>query len=130
MLSIAQEYGIPAVIVFTYTQYEAGEEFVNAAKDELNNSFKHFLKDRFIRVNSQNYQIMNTEVKTSGLENLLEATVSCLGVIVKSGVWHSGRFLCWLLVFLLAIFEDDVVDHQGQQVESLNPAPAFLGRFQ
>ena len=56
----------------------------------------------------------------------------CLGawVIVKSGVWHSGRFLCWLLVFLLAIFEDDVVDHQGQQVESLNPAPAFLGSFQ
>ena len=32
-------------------------------------------------------------------------------VIVKSGVWHSGRFLCWLLVFLFAIFEDDVVDH-------------------
>ena len=46
------------------------------------------------------------------------------GVIVKSGVWHSGRFLCCLFVFLLTIFEDYIVDHQGQQVESLNAAPA------
>lgn len=91
LLSIAQEYGIPAVIVFTYTQYEAGEEFVNAAKDELNNSFKHFLKDRFIRVNSQNYQIMNTEVKTSGLENLLEATVSCLADVSQTTVNEQAK---------------------------------------
>ena len=91
LLNITKEYGIPTIVVFTQTQFEAGEEFFNVAKDELNNNFKSFLKNRFVRVNSIRYTFMNSEVLPSGLDHLLDETVKCLADVSQTTLNEQAK---------------------------------------
>lgn len=77
LIGLTQKYNIPTIIVFTKTQYEAGEEFFDKAKDIINAKYKDFIKDRYVRVNSVEETILGHKIPKSGLETLIDLISSC-----------------------------------------------------
>ncbi|GAA8965707.1 GTP-binding protein [Helicobacter pylori] len=84
LLELAKEFNLPTIIVFTDTQYEKGNEFVEKVQNEILADYKDFLKDRFVRVNSMEYPISGHTIKQSGLEELLMKTEDCLAEVDKN----------------------------------------------
>lgn len=84
LLELAKEFNLPTIIIFTDTQYEKGDEFVEKVQNEILADYKDFLKDRFVRVNSVEYPISGHTIKQSGLEELLMKTEECLAEVGKN----------------------------------------------
>ncbi|MCW9699117.1 YcjF family protein [Avibacterium sp. 20-129] len=84
LLEIARERKLPTVVVFTDTQYEDGDEFVEKAKNEIFIKYNDFPKNRFVRVNSVKNRKAGHEFPQSGLEDLLTATFSCLAEVGRN----------------------------------------------
>ena len=73
------EYKIRVVVIFTNTQHEAGDEFVQQAKNIfLKKACDRAINDRYVRVNSLDYSIQGHKIKKSGLDDLLEITYNAL----------------------------------------------------
>ncbi|WRC90423.1 hypothetical protein E5K79_02885 [Helicobacter pylori] len=69
LLSFAKDWNIPTIVVFTNTQYEAGEAFVKETKEIIGEEwgFKGFIK-AYVRVNSVALSFRGLEVPVKGLE--------------------------------------------------------------
>ncbi|MFP6088831.1 hypothetical protein ACLF9V_02770 [Helicobacter pylori] len=75
LLSFAKNWNIPTIVVFTNTQYEAGEAFVKETKGIIGEEwgFKGFVK-AYVRVNSVAFSFMGMKVPVKGLEELVAET--------------------------------------------------------
>ncbi|MDD7569974.1 MAG: 50S ribosome-binding GTPase [[Actinobacillus] rossii] len=78
LIGLTQKYNIPTIIVFTKTQYEAGQEFFEKAKEIINAKYEDFIKDRYVRVNSVEGIILGHKIPKSGLETLIDLISSCM----------------------------------------------------
>ncbi|WP_293730075.1 GTPase [uncultured Actinobacillus sp.] len=78
LIALSQKYKIPTIIVFTKTEHEAGQNFVDNAKEIINKKYKDFIKDRYARVNSVEYVIQGHKFSKSGLEPLIDLISSCI----------------------------------------------------
>lgn len=77
LVKLVAEYNIPVVVVFTDTQFENGDQFVETAKQIFAEaSTSSSIKDRFARVNSVAYSFRGHKVDICGLDQLLELTES------------------------------------------------------
>lgn len=96
LLSFAKEINVPIIIVFTDTQFEKGNETVNAMIKAFNKEYEDFINGRFARVNSVAYEITlpyeiapgkNTiSFPQTGLDQLLEHTGNCLSDARKNAL--------------------------------------------
>ncbi|WP_187923364.1 YcjF family protein [Helicobacter pylori] len=79
LLSFAKDWNVPTIVVFTHTQAEAGEAFVQESKAIIDEEwgFKGFIK-AYARVNSVAYSFRGIEVPVEGLEELVDETKKCL----------------------------------------------------
>ncbi len=79
LLSFAKNWNIPTIVVFTYTQAEAGDAFVQKSKEIIGEKwgFKGFIK-AYARVNSVTFSFRGIEVPVEGLEELVDETKKCL----------------------------------------------------
>ena len=78
LLSLAEKFGIPTVVIFTDTLSKY-DEFVEKAKEIINQKFGNFIKDRYVRVNSVKYEIMpGMPIEQKGLDELYAITRSLL----------------------------------------------------
>ncbi|GAA7856200.1 GTP-binding protein [Helicobacter pylori] len=79
LLSFAKEWNIPTIFVFTHTQAEAGEAFVQESKAIIDEEwgFKGFVRD-YVRVNSVAFSFRGLKVSVEGLEELVDETKKCL----------------------------------------------------
>ncbi|MCH4599775.1 hypothetical protein KII73_03540 [Helicobacter pylori] len=79
LLSFAKSWNIPAIFVFTHTQAEAGEAFVQKTKEIIDEEwgFKGFIK-AYVRVNSVAFSFRGLKVPVEGLEELVDETKKCL----------------------------------------------------
>ncbi|WQS75380.1 DUF697 domain-containing protein [Helicobacter pylori] len=70
---------MPTIVVFTNTQAEAGEAFVQETKKIIDEEwrFKGFVK-AYVRVNSVAFSFMGMKVPVKGLEELVDETKKCL----------------------------------------------------
>ena len=80
LISILKEYDIPTIIVFTQDQKGRSDQLINLAKQEINNKYKNFSDDRFVRVNSEEVKFdENYSIPVFGLDKLLEVTTNYIG---------------------------------------------------
>ncbi|WQX81744.1 DUF697 domain-containing protein [Helicobacter pylori] len=79
LLSFAKSWNIPTIVVFTHTQYEAGDAFVQETKAIIGEEwgFKGFVR-AYVRVNSVAFSFRGIEVPIEGLEELVAETEKCL----------------------------------------------------
>ncbi len=79
LLSFAKDWNIPTIVVFTHTQAEAGEAFVQETKAIIDEEwgFKGFVK-AYVRVNSVAFSFRGLKVPVEGLEELVDKTKKCL----------------------------------------------------
>ncbi len=79
LLSFAKDWNIPTIVVFTNTQAEAGEAFVQETKAIIDEEwgFKGFVK-AYVRVNSVAFSFRGLKVPVEGLEELVDETKKCL----------------------------------------------------
>ncbi len=79
LLDFAKEWNIPTIVVFTYTQAEAGDAFVQKSKEIIGEKwgFKGFVK-AYARVNSVAFSFRGMEVPVEGLKELVDETKKCL----------------------------------------------------
>ncbi|MEJ8612492.1 hypothetical protein MMN28_04770 [Helicobacter pylori] len=79
LLSFAKNWNIPTIVVFTNTQAEAGEMFVQESKEIIDEEwgFKGFIK-AYVRVNSVAFSFRGLKVSVEGLEELVDETEKCL----------------------------------------------------
>ncbi len=79
LLRFAKNWNIPTIFVFTNTQAEAGDGFVQETKEIIDEEwgFKGFIK-AYVRVNSVAYSFRGMEVPIEGLEELVDETKKCL----------------------------------------------------
>ncbi len=79
LLSFAKDWNIPTIIVFTHTQAEAGDAFVQETKGIIDEEwgFKGFVK-AYVRVNSVAFSFRGLKVPIKGLEELVDETKKCL----------------------------------------------------
>ncbi|MFP5982473.1 YcjF family protein [Helicobacter pylori] len=80
LLSFAKAWNIPTIFVFTHTQAEAGDAFVQKTKEIIDEEwgFKGFIK-AYVRVNSVKYlSDDDKEIPIKGLEELVAETEKCL----------------------------------------------------
>ncbi|WRB35276.1 DUF697 domain-containing protein [Helicobacter pylori] len=70
---------MPTIVVFTNTQAEAGEAFVQETKGIIDEEwgFKGFVK-AYVRVNSVAFSFRGLKVPVEGLEELVDETKKCL----------------------------------------------------
>ncbi|RVY14774.1 DUF697 domain-containing protein [Helicobacter pylori] len=90
LLSFAKEWNIPTIVVFTNTQAEAGEAFVQETKEIIDEEwgFKGFVRD-YVRVNSVKYlSDDDKEIPIKGLEELVDETKKCLSDAIKNKRRH------------------------------------------
>ncbi|WQV39441.1 hypothetical protein KVL99_02965 [Helicobacter pylori] len=75
LLSFAKDWNIPTIVVFTHTQAEAGEAFVQETKGIIGEEwgFKGFVK-AYVRVNSVAFSFRGLKVPVEGLEELVAET--------------------------------------------------------
>lgn len=78
LLSITKKYNIPTIVVFTKTEYEAGQAFVEEAKKIINKEYAEFIKDRYVRVNSVEIIMQGHKFSQSGLDTLVGLIFSCV----------------------------------------------------
>ncbi|AYJ08538.1 hypothetical protein DZC36_04245 [Helicobacter pylori] len=74
-----KNWNIPTIVVFTNTQAEAGDAFVQESKAIIDEEwgFKGFIK-AYARVNSVAFSFRDMEVPIEGLEELVDETKKCL----------------------------------------------------
>ncbi|MFP6196746.1 YcjF family protein [Helicobacter pylori] len=79
LLSFAKNWNIPTIVVFTNTQYEAGDAFVKETKEIIDEEwgFKGFIK-AYARVNSVAFSFRGIEVPIEGSKELVDETKKCL----------------------------------------------------
>ncbi|GAA8327946.1 hypothetical protein QAP07_04385 [Helicobacter pylori] len=79
LLSFAKNWDIPTIVVFTNTQAEAGDAFVQGAKGIIGEEwgFKGFVR-AYVRVNSVAFSFRGLKVPVEGLEELVDETEKCL----------------------------------------------------
>ncbi|GAA9901957.1 hypothetical protein VN0786_08250 [Helicobacter pylori] len=75
LLSFAKEWNIPTIVVFTNTQAEAGDAFVQESQRVIDEKwgFKGFVK-AYARVNSVAYSLRGIEAPVEGLKELVDET--------------------------------------------------------
>nr|WP_237389189.1 DUF697 domain-containing protein [Helicobacter pylori] len=78
-MSFAKKWNIPTIVIFTNTQAEAGDAFVQEAQRVIDEEwgFKGFIK-AYARVNSVAFSFRGMEVPIEGLKELVDATKKCL----------------------------------------------------
>ncbi len=79
LLSFAKNWNIPTIVVFTNTQAEAGDAFVQETKEIIGEEwgFKGFVR-AYVRVNSVAFSFRGLKVPVEGLEELVAETKKCL----------------------------------------------------
>nr|WP_231173520.1 GTPase [Helicobacter pylori] len=79
LLSLTKEWNIPTIVIFTNTQAEAGDAFVQESQRVIDEEwgFKGFIK-AYARVNSVAFSFRGMEVPIEGLEELVDETKKCL----------------------------------------------------
>ncbi|OOC21530.1 hypothetical protein BZK28_03535 [Helicobacter pylori] len=89
LLSFAKNWNIPTIVVFTNTQAEAGEAFVQETKGIIDEEwgFKGFVR-AYMRVNSVAFSFRGIEVPIEGLEELVDETKKCLSDARKNKQNH------------------------------------------
>ncbi|MCQ2783387.1 hypothetical protein JT067_05080 [Helicobacter pylori] len=85
LLSFAKEWNILTIVVFTNTQAEAGDAFVQETKEIIDEEwgFKGFVRN-YVRVNSVAYSFRGLKVPVEGLEELVAETEKCLSDAMKN----------------------------------------------
>ncbi|WP_305868265.1 YcjF family protein [Helicobacter pylori] len=85
LLSFAKNWNIPTIVVFTHTQAEAGEAFVQETKEIIGEEwgFKGFVR-AYVRVNSVAFSFRGLKVPVEGLEELVAETEKCLSDAMKN----------------------------------------------
>lgn len=85
LLSFAKHWNIPTIVVFTHTQAEAGEAFVQETKGIIGEEwgFKGFVRT-YVRVNSVAFLFRGLKVPVEGLEELVDETKKCLSDAIKN----------------------------------------------
>ncbi len=85
LLSFAKNWNIPTIVVFTNTQAEAGDTFVQETKGIIGEEwgFKGFVK-AYVRVNSVAFSFRGLKVPIEGLEELVDETKKCLSDAMKN----------------------------------------------
>lgn len=75
LVKLVAEYNIPVIVVFTQTQYQSGDAFVEEAKNIFDsNGCSSTIKNRYARVNSVCYEMGPATFPVSGLDNLFMLT--------------------------------------------------------
>ncbi|GAA7135680.1 hypothetical protein ID0302_09190 [Helicobacter pylori] len=89
LLSFAKNWNIPTIVVFTNTQAEAGEAFVQETKEIIGEEwgFKGFVR-AYVRVNSVAFSFRGLKVPVEGLEELVDETEKCLSDAIKNKKRH------------------------------------------
>ncbi|WP_367695571.1 GTPase family protein [Helicobacter pylori] len=89
LLSFAKNWNIPTIVVFTNTQYEAGDAFVKETKEIIDEEwgFKGFVK-AYVRVNSVAFSFRGLKVPVEGLEELVAETKKYLSDAEKNKRRH------------------------------------------
>ncbi|GAA8190414.1 hypothetical protein HpDR15_02620 [Helicobacter pylori] len=89
LLSFAKHWNIPTIVVFTHTQAEAGEAFVQETKEIIDEEwgFKGFVR-AYVRVNSVAFSFRGLKVPVEGLEELVAETEKCLSDAIKNKKRH------------------------------------------
>ncbi|WP_089086898.1 YcjF family protein [Helicobacter pylori] len=89
LLSFAKNWNIPTIVVFTHTQAEAGEAFVQETKGIINEEwgFKGFVR-AYVRVNSVAFSFRGLKVPVEGLEELVAETKKYLSDAEKNKKRH------------------------------------------
>ncbi|WP_341846851.1 hypothetical protein [Helicobacter pylori] len=89
LLSFAKNWNIPTIFVFTHTQAEAGEAFVQETKGIIDEEwgFKGFVR-AYVRVNSVAFSFRGIEVPIEGLEELVDETKKYLSDAEKNKRRH------------------------------------------
>ncbi len=89
LLSFAKDWNIPTIVVFTHTQAEAGEAFVQKTKEIIDEEwgFKGFIKV-YARVNSVAFSFGGLEVHVEDLEELVAETEKYLSDARKNKQNH------------------------------------------
>ncbi|QQW87924.1 GTP-binding protein [Helicobacter pylori] len=79
LLSLTKKWNIPTIVIFTNTQAEAGDAFVQEAQKIINEEwdFKGFIR-AYARVNSVAFSFRGMEVPVEGLKELVDETKKCL----------------------------------------------------
>ncbi|GAA9615686.1 hypothetical protein HpVa114_07950 [Helicobacter pylori] len=79
LLNLTKEWNIPKIVIFTNTQAEAGDAFVQESQRVIDEEwgFKGFIK-AYVRVNSVAFSLRGIEVPIEGLEELVDETKKCL----------------------------------------------------
>ncbi|WQS05446.1 50S ribosome-binding GTPase [Helicobacter pylori] len=80
LLSFAKKWNIPTIVIFTNTQAEAGDAFVQEAQKIINEEwgFGGFVR-AYVRVNSVKYlSDDDKEIPVKGLKELVDETKKCL----------------------------------------------------
>ncbi|MFP6296463.1 YcjF family protein [Helicobacter pylori] len=92
LLSFAKNWNIPTIFVFTNTQAEAGDAFVQETKGIIDEEwgFKGFVK-AYVRVNSVAFSFRGLKVPVEGLEELVDETEKCLSDAIKNKKKHFLR---------------------------------------
>ncbi|ADO03953.1 hypothetical protein HPCU_03965 [Helicobacter pylori Cuz20] len=85
LLSFAKKWNIPTIVVFTHTQAEAGDAFVQEAQKIINEEwgFKGFIK-AYARVNSVAFSFRGMKVPVEGLKELVDETKKCLSDAMRN----------------------------------------------
>ncbi|EMJ44591.1 YcjF family protein [Helicobacter pylori] len=85
LLSFAKNWNIPTIVVFTNTQAEAGEAFVQESKGIIDEEwgFKGFVR-AYVRVNSVVFLFRGLKVPVEGLEELVDETKKYLSDAIKN----------------------------------------------
>lgn len=75
LVKLASEYNIPVIVVFTQTQYQSGDAFVEEAKNIFDSKgCGSIIENRYARVNSVSYEMGPATFPVSGLDILFEFT--------------------------------------------------------
>lgn len=74
-----KKWNIPTIVIFTNTQFEAGDAFVKESQRIIDEEwgFKGFIK-AYARVNSVAFSFRSIEVPIEGLKELVDETKKCL----------------------------------------------------
>ncbi|WRA25490.1 DUF697 domain-containing protein [Helicobacter pylori] len=80
---------MPTIVVFTHTQAEAGDAFVQETKEIIGEEwgFKGFVR-AYVRVNSVAFSFRGLKVPVEGLEELVDETKKCLSDAEKNKRRH------------------------------------------
>ena len=75
LVQLVAEYNIPVIVVFTQTQYQSGDTFIEEAKNIFDSKgCSSIINNRYVRVNSVSYEMGPITFPVSGLDKLFELT--------------------------------------------------------